>query len=193
MNGSCPIISFQNKDVNLMRRQGIMEDHKKDPDIEDRKLRLPWQSFLKDVLICSLRAYGGAKAHMSVFLDQMVIKKRYLSEAELIELIALCSILPGPTSTQTIMPFRESLPLRLPRLRRGSGCCAPDILRTGRGEASPYGRGIPDRIRPGPGALGPNIQFRCLRGGYGRSEDRPFSRFSGLLQAEWVFFFRDCC
>ncbi len=59
-------------------------------------------AFLKDVFICSLGAYGGPEAHMSVFLDQMVVKRKYLSETELIELIALCSILPGPTSTQAI-------------------------------------------------------------------------------------------
>lgn len=40
---------------------------------------------------------------MSVFLDQMVVKRRYLTEEDLVELIALCSILPGPTSTQTIV------------------------------------------------------------------------------------------
>ncbi len=40
---------------------------------------------------------------MSVFLDQMVVRRAYLSEGDLIELIALCSILPGPTSTQTIV------------------------------------------------------------------------------------------
>ena len=61
------------------------------------------KDFLKDVLVCSLGAYGGPEAHMGVFIDQMVVKKHYLSEAELIELIALCSILPGPTSTQTIV------------------------------------------------------------------------------------------
>lgn len=59
--------------------------------------------FLKDVFICSLGAYGGPEAHMSVFLDQMVVKRKYLTEEELVELIALCSILPGPTSTQTIV------------------------------------------------------------------------------------------
>ncbi len=59
--------------------------------------------FLKDVLICSLGAYGGPEAHMGVFMDQMVAKRKYLTEADLIELIALCSILPGPTSTQTIV------------------------------------------------------------------------------------------
>lgn len=60
-------------------------------------------TFLKDVFICSLGAYGGPEAHMSVFMDQMVIKRHYLSEEELVELIALCSIMPGPTSTQTIV------------------------------------------------------------------------------------------
>lgn len=65
--------------------------------------RISRTSFLKDVFICSMGAYGGPEAHMSVFMDQMVIKRRYLSEEELVELIALCSILPGPTSTQTIV------------------------------------------------------------------------------------------
>ncbi|MBP3191758.1 chromate efflux transporter [Natronogracilivirga saccharolytica] len=60
-------------------------------------------TFLKDVLICSLGAYGGPEAHYSVFLDQLVARKKYLTENELVELIALCSILPGPTSTQTII------------------------------------------------------------------------------------------
>jgi len=62
-----------------------------------------WRSFLKDVLICSLGAYGGPEAHYGVFTDQLVVKKKYLSEGELVELIALNSILPGPTSTQTIV------------------------------------------------------------------------------------------
>ena len=64
---------------------------------------LLWRSFLKDVLICSLGAYGGPEAHYGVFTDQLVVKKKYLSEGELVELIALNSILPGPTSTQTIV------------------------------------------------------------------------------------------
>lgn len=64
---------------------------------------LIWKSFLKDVLICSLGAYGGPEAHYGVFTDQLVTKKHYINEEELIELIALCSILPGPTSTQTIV------------------------------------------------------------------------------------------
>lgn len=65
--------------------------------------KLQWRTFLKDVFICSLGAYGGPEAHYGVFTDQLVIRKDYLKEEELVELIALCSILPGPTSTQTIV------------------------------------------------------------------------------------------
>ena len=65
--------------------------------------KVPFGTFLKDVFVCSLGAYGGPEAHYGIFTDQLVIKKEYLNEEELVELIALCSILPGPTSTQTIV------------------------------------------------------------------------------------------
>jgi len=68
-----------------------------------------WTSFLKDVLICSLGAYGGPEAHFGVFLDQMVVRRQYLEEDELVELLALCSILPGPTSTQTIVAIGHKM------------------------------------------------------------------------------------
>ncbi len=68
-----------------------------------RHADVPWRAFLKDVFICSLGSYGGPEAHIGVFIDQMVKKRRYLTEEELIELVALCSVLPGPTSTQTIV------------------------------------------------------------------------------------------
>ena len=65
--------------------------------------KIRWRTFLKDVLICSLGAYGGPEAHYGVFTDQLVIKKKYLSEEEMVELIAVTGILPGPSSTQTIV------------------------------------------------------------------------------------------
>ncbi len=66
-------------------------------------------AFLKDVLICSLGAYGGPEAHLGVFMDQMVAKRKYLTDEELIELMALCSILPGPTSSQTIVSIGHKM------------------------------------------------------------------------------------
>lgn len=58
--------------------------------------------FLKDVLILTISAFGGPQAHFAMLLDLMVKKRGYLNEQELIELHALCQILPGPTSTQTL-------------------------------------------------------------------------------------------
>ncbi len=50
----------------------------------------------------SLTAFGGPQVHIAYFLDRFVTKRGYLTEKELLELNALCQILPGPTSTQTI-------------------------------------------------------------------------------------------
>ncbi|MEM9856411.1 MAG: chromate efflux transporter [Bacteroidota bacterium] len=64
--------------------------------------RVRYYIFLKDVFILSVSAFGGPQAHFAMFLDMLVQKRAYLSEEDLIELTALCQILPGPTSTQTI-------------------------------------------------------------------------------------------
>ncbi len=71
--------------------------------------KVVWKNFLKDVFICSLGAYGGPEAHYGVFTDQMVVKKKYLTEEELVELIALTGILPGPGSTQTIVAIGHKI------------------------------------------------------------------------------------
>ena len=64
--------------------------------------RVRYIIFLKDVLILSVTAFGGPTAHLALFLDMLVLKRGYLTETDLIELHALCQILPGPTSTQTV-------------------------------------------------------------------------------------------
>ncbi len=58
--------------------------------------------FLKDVFLLSISSFGGPQAHMAHFHKILVTKRAYLREEELLELNALCQILPGPTSTQTL-------------------------------------------------------------------------------------------
>ena len=58
--------------------------------------------FLRDVLFFAVSAFGGPQAHFALMFDLFVQKRRYITEEELIELNALCQILPGPTSTQTV-------------------------------------------------------------------------------------------
>ena len=64
--------------------------------------RIRYVIFLKDVLILALTTFGGPQVHLAMLYDRFVHKRRYLTEAELMELTALCQVLPGPTSTQTI-------------------------------------------------------------------------------------------
>jgi len=65
-----------------------------------RKIR--YLIFLKDVLILAFTTFGGPQVHLAMMFDRFVKKRAYLTEAELLELNALCQILPGPTSTQTV-------------------------------------------------------------------------------------------
>ena len=58
--------------------------------------------FLKDIFLLSVTSFGGPQAHLAMILDMMVRKRAYLREQDLIELYALCQIIPGPTSTQTV-------------------------------------------------------------------------------------------
>ena len=64
--------------------------------------RVRYVIFLRDVFLLTVSAFGGPQAHLTLLLKMMVERRRYLSEKDLIELHALCQILPGPTSTQTI-------------------------------------------------------------------------------------------
>lgn len=56
-----------------------------------------------DVLAFMLTSFGGPQAHLAILLNDFVKKRQYLTEEELMELYALTQILPGPSSTQTLV------------------------------------------------------------------------------------------
>lgn len=58
--------------------------------------------FLRDVFYIALSAFGGPQAHLAMMQNLFVERRKYLTNEELMELSALCSMLPGPGSTQTI-------------------------------------------------------------------------------------------
>lgn len=64
--------------------------------------KVRYGEFLKDVLLLSVTTFGGPQAHQAHFLRVLVEKRKYLSEEDLLEITALCQLLPGPTSTQTL-------------------------------------------------------------------------------------------
>src|ERR1700759_2383003 len=59
--------------------------------------------FLRDALIYTFTAFGGPQAHIAILLREFVEKRRYVTEQELMELNALSQILPGPSSTDTLV------------------------------------------------------------------------------------------
>ncbi|HEY1008783.1 MAG: chromate efflux transporter [Daejeonella sp.] len=59
--------------------------------------------FLSDVVWFTFTAFGGATAHLGMMLKNFVHKRQYISESELLELNALTQVLPGPSSTQTLV------------------------------------------------------------------------------------------
>lgn len=59
--------------------------------------------FIYDVIWFTLTAFGGAQAHLGMMLKSFVKKRQYISENELLELNALTQLLPGPSSTQTLV------------------------------------------------------------------------------------------
>lgn len=58
--------------------------------------------FLLDVLKLAITAFGGPQVHLVQFQKKLVDKKKHITSEDLKELNSFCSILPGPTSTQTI-------------------------------------------------------------------------------------------
>jgi len=59
--------------------------------------------FLRDVLVYTFTSFGGPQAHLAMLLRDFVEKRQYISESELMELNALSQVLPGPSSTQTVV------------------------------------------------------------------------------------------
>jgi chromate transporter len=48
-------------------------------------------------------AFGGPVAHLAVFRDEFVLRRRWLDERRYADLVGLCQVLPGPSSSQVAM------------------------------------------------------------------------------------------
>jgi chromate transporter len=59
--------------------------------------------FLKAVAYYSFTAFGGPQGHIGMMIKTFVQKRHDITEEELIEFNAFCQMMPGPSSTQTVM------------------------------------------------------------------------------------------
>lgn len=62
----------------------------------------PWSVFLI-FLRLGLTSFGGPVAHLGYFRDELVVRRRWMTEQQYADLIALCHLLPGPSSSQVGM------------------------------------------------------------------------------------------
>ncbi|WP_420427453.1 chromate efflux transporter [Algiphilus sp.] len=62
-----------------------------------------WRESFVVFLRLGLTAFGGPVAHLAYFREAFVVQRRWLSEAQYVELVALCQFLPGPASSQVAM------------------------------------------------------------------------------------------
>ena len=54
----------------------------------------------KVFLKLGLTSFGGPIAHLGYFRGELVKKRKWLTEAQFAQLLALCQFLPGPASSQ---------------------------------------------------------------------------------------------
>ncbi|MBD0332256.1 MAG: chromate transporter, partial [Chitinophagaceae bacterium] len=59
--------------------------------------------FLQRVLLHSVTAFGGPQAHLAMMMKTFVHQRPYVTEEELLEYNAFCQLLPGASSTQTLV------------------------------------------------------------------------------------------
>jgi chromate transporter len=59
-------------------------------------------AFLKAVFLHSISAFGGPQGHFGLMMRIFVIKRRDVTEEELVDYNAFCQLLPGASSTQTL-------------------------------------------------------------------------------------------
>lgn len=57
-------------------------------------------SILLVFLRLGLTSFGGPIAHLGYFRDELVVRRKWLSEESYADLVALCQFLPGPASSQ---------------------------------------------------------------------------------------------
>jgi chromate transporter len=90
------------------------------------------QGRVAEVFLIFLRlgctAFGGPVAHIGFFRDELVQRRRWLSEAAYADLVALCQFLPGPASSQVGMALGLLRAGRLGLLAAWLGFTLPSAL-----------------------------------------------------------------
>ena len=66
----------------------------------ERSSKHPVGEVFRTFLVLGLTSFGGPIAHLGYFRAEFVTRRRWLSEGDYADLVALCQFLPGPASSQ---------------------------------------------------------------------------------------------
>src|ERR1035441_5550549 len=75
------------------------ENREPSPPVEPATLSEVARSYLR----LGLTAFGGPAAHLAFMRSELVVRRRWVGEQELLDLIGGASLLPGPTSTEVAL------------------------------------------------------------------------------------------
>jgi chromate transporter len=78
------------------------KDYLKENLIEHEENKLSIMDVFKKCLYLGLISFGGPMAHIGIFEQLLVNKHKYISRDEFLQLLSLCKVIPGPTSSQLL-------------------------------------------------------------------------------------------
>ena len=93
----------------------------------DLNKQSPWEVF-KIFLRLGCTSFGGPTAHLGYFRDEFVEKRKWFSDKQYADLVALCQFLPGPASSQVGMAIGLQRAGYLGMLLAWVGFTLPSVL-----------------------------------------------------------------
>jgi chromate transporter len=76
------------------------ETNDRDPASKNSVARGSPGEVFRVFLKLGITSFGGPIAHLGYFRDELVVRRRWIDEADYADLVALCQFLPGPASSQ---------------------------------------------------------------------------------------------
>jgi chromate transporter len=72
--------------------------------------------------------FGGPAAHIAMMRDEVVVRRKWIDEQEFLDLVAVCNVIPGPTSTELAIHLGRRRAGRLGLLVGGAAFILPAAL-----------------------------------------------------------------
>lgn len=99
-------------------------DNRPDSPVDQTSLLTLFLIFLR----LGLTSFGGPVAHLGYFRDEFVVRRKWYTEGDYADLVALCQFMPGPASSQVGLAIGFSRHRHLGALAAWAGFTVPSAL-----------------------------------------------------------------